>query len=235
MRKDMAKVVTERPRSGRRLKQPKGYKKETQNLEDSPKREKIRVKWRKGFSGKEFTDVLGPLVGYVNSIVGRKFDEVFSEISQVLKPNSTQGSHILDHLWQLLKTKVIKDGNKILNCDGTPIYSDRYWNIAYVDPEDGIIKKFPKRKWKKEKVVPNTVWIDEFHCYRILNGVWYYVTFEKYNHLKQDIIFNKCFRDNREAFYAHGKSLVAVKKRQLNKKEIKKANLWQVLSKRITA
>lgn len=192
MRRDMAKVITERPRSGQRIKTPKGSKKEAQKSlhEDAPKSEKIRQKWKKDYNGKEFTDVLGPLRGYVLSVIGRPFDIVFSEINQVLKPTGLSGSHAQDHLWSMLLRNVK------INEEGKPCYPDgsykrfdqkkeeyqiihpgRNHNIAYVDPRDGIIKKIkePKENNKRQKKDIVLVIInDKFQCHKI-NDLWYMV------------------------------------------------------------
>ena len=57
MRPDFKKVVTERPRSGGGVKTPKGDKRQWQryDVEDYPKREKLRAKWDRCGS-KHFTD-----------------------------------------------------------------------------------------------------------------------------------------------------------------------------------
>lgn len=164
MRSDMGKVITERGRdhAGAPHKQPKGYFRQLQSvpLDEQVKREAIRKKWRVGYGGKQFTDVLGPLRGFVRSVVGRKFSEVFSEISQVLRPAGVSGSHAQGHLWEMLITKVVIDGR------GRACYADmeyrRYvWRdckdkfvrivgggergvIAFVDPRDGVIKLAPR-------------------------------------------------------------------------------------------
>ncbi|RJQ25025.1 hypothetical protein C4577_06480 [Candidatus Parcubacteria bacterium] len=256
MRKDMGKVITERPRRGMRYKAPKGSKKEIQKGfdEDSPKTENIRKKWRKGFNGKEFTDVLGPLRGYVLSVIGRPFDKVFSEICEVLKPTGLSGSHAQDHLWDMLLRNVkIDENGRVCYPDDyrsfkdlkeyEPISPGKYYNIAYVDPRDGIIKKIkePKRNVKqKKKEVVRVIINDKFQCHKI-NDLWYMVEVKPVKFYYRDRIsrigkFTWYYKDFipyedmligtvREAYQAgnfYGGALKAVSKRQMNKKEIKK-------------
>lgn len=192
MRPDMNKVITERARVGARLKQRKGSKRKDSKipLEEKPKRAPLCYKNDKT---KEFSDVLGPLRGYVFKQIGRPFSKVKSEISKVLRATGVSGSHAQDHLWQMLVTKVII-------IDGRPCHSDikyRPWNkeetylpieyggyhrdVAYVDPRDGIIKRAPleskrKKSWKEQKQdeLP-IIWIDELHYYRKIFDCWFWV------------------------------------------------------------
>ncbi len=191
MREDMDKVITERARIGPRLKQRKGSKRKDSKipLEEKPKRAPLR---RPNDKTKEFSDVLGPLRGYVFKQIGRPFAKVKSEISKVLKATGISGSHAQGHLWDMLVTKVVI-------VDGVPCHSDityRRWiqektylpieyggfhqNVAYVDPRDGIIKRAPlepKRKkwWKDKKNEVPVVWIDDFHYYRKIFDCWFWV------------------------------------------------------------
>jgi hypothetical protein len=102
MRYDMPKVVVERPRRGSRYryhnKRPRGT---IEQLEALPTKEGMRRPY--GYDCKEFSDLLGPLRGFLFSRTGRKWDDVYSEIRQRLNPNSTVQIHILSHVFQFVE------------------------------------------------------------------------------------------------------------------------------------
>lgn len=193
MREDMAKVVTERPRCRGGLKAPKGYYKKLESIpaEDQPKREKIRQKWIEGYEGKEFTDVLGPLRGYVHSIIGKPFDKVFSDIKKTLPGDNMSVRHVLGHLWDMLIRNVaIDEQGRPCDADLSYRYSDLVLEyehrgvIAYVDPRDGIIKRAPtyKRAAYKEEPKPY-VWKGD-KLYYLINDVWYEIEVGTYSVIK---------------------------------------------------
>jgi hypothetical protein len=177
MRQDMAKVICERPRAGgRRMRNPDRVRLQNKSMEDLPRSEKI------GRGGdKEFTDLLGPLRGYVVSVIGKPFAEVYSEIKKTLPGSNLSVRHTLGHLWYFLERKVfINEAGKPCHLGGG--YGHEYGNlveygkygpVAYVDPRDGIIKRAPKRKpYKRIKEEKPYRWIKD-NLYEKLDGIWY--------------------------------------------------------------
>lgn len=168
MRPDMSKVVTEMPRSG------SGYNNNARNTVTAT-RAKVRdydcdddlwAPERSGgsrsfpklpYDSKGFTDVLGPLRGYLRKQVGRPWDKVYSEMSKYLDRRSLQGRHIWTHVWQEV------DVHCYLGDDGK-VYSRprRYYSRfdsplrpdgLYVHPVTGILR------WDKpprQRVLPNS-------------------------------------------------------------------------------
>ena len=104
MRDDMNKVVIERTRYGGKGGSRKTYDKASLPREKRsfkgvdvdlrPKRESMRKKHRVNGDAKEFSDLLGPLEGYLFSKVGEPWNDVWSDICSVLKGNSLQADHI---------------------------------------------------------------------------------------------------------------------------------------------
>jgi hypothetical protein len=237
MRSDMATVVTERPRSGGRLKTPKGSKREYQREvrnEAESHREKIRQKW--GWEHKQFTDVLGPIYGYLLSQVGRPWNDVFSEICQHLPANSLNTSHVRDHIKQFVEINVIMIDDYPHDTEGHSITNrGRYPFAYYVHPETGILCKLKQKQWitrkgyKKPKAginVPGEP-LKQYHC---IDSIWYILTLKpapKYSsHRTQEYdIGYKCRLDYNERVKIYGGDLVSMDKRQLNGKEVKKAGL----------
>lgn len=152
MRPDMGKVITERPRRGPRLKGPagEGKAKAAATHEDAPNRESIRRKWQSGWNGKEFTDVIGPIRGFLKSRCGRRWDDVLAEISAALP--ATGGisyRHAREHLFQMVEEKTqLIDGQL---CDAKGFELGSYVDF-YVCPK-GFLRqtKAPRRKYRPRK------------------------------------------------------------------------------------
>lgn len=90
---------------------------------------------------KDFTDVLGPLRRYLLQSVGRRWDDVYSEISQNIPSDSMQGRHIRQHVEGYVEQEVILIDNKPYRMPkyGTgpvPITRD-----FYVNPVTGLLQK----------------------------------------------------------------------------------------------
>src|SRR5437762_147683 len=101
MREDMAKVLVERPRlRGCALNKPKSYWRELYGIatEDQPKRESIKRRWWGG--QKYFNEHLGPLRRFLDSRLGRPWNDVFSEICERINRNSVVQNHIRTHVEQ---------------------------------------------------------------------------------------------------------------------------------------
>jgi hypothetical protein len=251
MRDDMKKCVTERPRAGGGIKEPKGTRREFQRhgLEDSPKREKIRQKWKRGYesNAKQFTDVLGPLYRFLLKQVGRPWDKVYSEIARELPKDTMQNIHIYTHIWQFVERDVQiingKPCHKGSSFDGFPIVSDGKYEQLYIDPNTKLLRKAKKGKHPfryynigKRKAEPGIVVYPGFQYHKI-QGIWYGVNVRQYP-LSRDVFGNVMdFGSiNDKVLDCHHNSLedlkkvyhgcwIAESKYRLTKKEIKAACL----------
>ncbi|OAI39600.1 hypothetical protein AYO40_01160 [Planctomycetaceae bacterium SCGC AG-212-D15] len=211
-----------------------------------------------GGGSKEFTDVLGPLVGLVRKNIGRPFDKFYSEVKQKLPGKTLATQHILGHLWQIL----IKP-KQVQIIDGKPFHKTSYrwdrtvrpieagssnFDIAYVDPRDGIIKAAPKRKReRRQRNKPSVRNIDGSY-YTQINDVWYLIAVEPVTPQKEPWVRTYTIGDRE---YTHrgmsevkvfdcllgkevhpvalksryGEYVRAVGWRQINKRQIKKLGL----------
>ncbi len=185
MRSDMAKVVTERPRSGSAARSAKtGHRLSWNEVEQAimtddagPSRHPVSRR-RQYDDPKSFTDVLGPLRGYLRKQVGRPWNDVFSELSRTLDRRSITGLHIWDHVqWEVTLHAHIA-------ADGTVWTKRRYWSEMYqldrddlyVHPVDGLLKaatknasrryRYRKPKTTKIDLAPDC-WLDQ------VEGIWY--------------------------------------------------------------
>jgi hypothetical protein len=174
MRPDMGKVITERPRrKGLGKLTRKGYTKRLlRDGLDHVKGESI-TKLRN--HDKDFTDLLGPIVGFLTKSCGRPWSKVHSEISQALPATGgVSYSHARDHLFQMVEehTQVI-DG-QVYDSKGFKLSESRRWKQFYVDQHD--ILRQTKQTWKhyrspQPKVFPKSEsgeWLIEDE-----KGIWW--------------------------------------------------------------
>src|SRR5687768_16772930 len=101
----MAKVVTERPRSGHANPSRKWGRRLNPNefdLDDHGTARAPVARRRQYTNWKEFSDLLGPLRRYLCKQVGRPWDKVWSELTRSLDSRSLTGQHIFDHIrWEV--------------------------------------------------------------------------------------------------------------------------------------
>lgn len=142
MRKDMDKVIVERPRVGHdnsyhydRAKNKPKYFLDEEGIDNcSVKAAKMKPSLDGTFFlKKQLNENLSPLKRFLNSRVGKKWDDVYSEIRQTFSKNSTIQNHIFQHLkWFVLIGE---------NCY-------KYGTYPFF-VEDGILKK-TERKTRNE-------------------------------------------------------------------------------------
>jgi hypothetical protein len=161
MRDDMGKCVIERPRrgSGNRSAKARWYgtihEDETGELDyDGFTRLPVSSKqegYHKRIGDKDFTDVLGPIEGYLRASVGRRWDDVYSELSKGLGQSSWPLRHVLtQHVNVAVKTYLGTDG-KIwhLNKRGPEIVDGRYGTEFYVHPKTKLLCWRQPKSWKR--------------------------------------------------------------------------------------
>lgn len=179
MREDMSRVVTERPRrggDGGKSIPAKGYKKRQKKtpLDEQPRREKITAPY--GWDTKEFSDLIGPLRGYLNKQVGRPWDKIWSEVCANLRITSVSQSHIRDHVEMEVEKNVVMVGkvpypssNRRWARDGYPLSGDQ----LYVNPNTGLLcKTKPSRRYVRPKQKLSFFAIGG-KWYHAKNGIWY--------------------------------------------------------------
>jgi hypothetical protein len=228
VKKYFHKEVTERPRTGGfggKSYKPKGYYrkfykmlKEDENDHLSlPKMESMSGNRKHGYNSKEFSDLIGPVKRWLRKQVGRRWDDIWSEICQQFSGDSVQGSHIRDHFqWEVWT----KDSN----------YPFR--GGLYVDDE-GILQYHQNKARKRYKDWENKqVKYTPIQCKNI-DGVWYECHLRVTTQTKMmfSVFTEQCILGTNNK-YPHERKLywgrsdvICYKKRQLNKNEIKKLKL----------
>jgi len=162
MRKDLNKQLCERQRRRSSMKyndwrRDKHYEEhyrvnDNDSVEDfhgvaSGHRESMTKRY--GWDRKEFNENLKPLYGFIHKSVGRKWNDVYSEICQVFDKRSVINQHILIHLDQYVEKQIeVRADGKLYIIDyqyawrnGLRLLEEDRSVEYYVDPRDGILKR----------------------------------------------------------------------------------------------
>jgi hypothetical protein len=156
MRKDMSKVIVERPRLGRSR---AGLKPGRTRVVTDDEGEPLRAarggrapKSNKLQKTKSLNENLNPLKRYLASQVGRPWRKVYSDISEHLKPTSTVPQHVRDHLDDFVATKA-RSVKGVIWAEtrwGKPMPISDTGHLYYVHPRTELLLKNDKRvSWKQ--------------------------------------------------------------------------------------
>ena len=142
MRKDMAKVLVERPR----LIDSAARRRRIVPDDLLPKSIGLRRDVREAGGFKPLNENLAPLRRYLERQVGRPWNNVFSEIAANLKSSSTVQQHVRDH---------IKDFVQLHPMDEARLWRGielRWRQRLYVDPRDGLLKRTDRLIWARPRI-----------------------------------------------------------------------------------
>lgn len=193
MREDMFKVIVERPRHGSRARTHGRGR--LAGEDDLP----VKIGLRRhiavtGQKTKWLNENLNPLRRYLGRQVGRRWNDVFSEIAATLAPGHTVKEHVRQHLDDFVARKVVvdEDGNwesltrrrRFLR-QGLPWYED-----FYVDPRDGVLKDSAvlwktlgldpwRRRWRPPEPDPNVRPLAPMCELRRIAGIWYEIGYDR--------------------------------------------------------
>lgn len=195
MREDMFKVIVERPRWGSRhaTKSKLRYDK----CEGRSRVTGRRLASEAGYT-KSLNENLAPLKRYLHKQVGRRWDDVFSEICQHLDTGSTVKMHVREHLDDFVDHHVRRKSDGELwtsqGWGGETKLIDQ-WVELYVDPDDGVIKEtrelckkqgvlFARNRWRHERrsKLKTNGFIqkaEELQWFVRLNGLWFLIQLSK--------------------------------------------------------
>jgi hypothetical protein len=149
MRKDMFKVIVERPRTGRRYERAKHTREANKDYDDLPRREGMRQRTNQS---KQLNENLKPLERYFKSQVGRPWDNIFSEVCENISLDSTVQRHVREHVPHMVHLEVlIKDGkiyDKRYYSRGD--YSELWHGDLYVHPETKILRRYKSERRRND-------------------------------------------------------------------------------------
>ncbi len=179
MRKDMARVIVERPRKGGNF----GRKGRARPIDDLPAHQGMRRPHRELNASKRLNENLAPLRRFLAKQVGRPWDKVFAEIAAGLRVDSTVQKHVRDHVPDFVATDPRRRSRTLRLADGT---TERYvllWpQPFYVDRKDGLLKrtdrlpeeKARRRQERERRAPPPTrIALAADRELRAIDGVWY--------------------------------------------------------------
>ena len=181
----MHKVVIERPRHGRSWARSRPRPKPP--FEDSARFESIKARHTRR---KWFSDLLGPLRRWLQSQVGRPWNEVYSEACAVIKPDSPIRAHVKTHLLEFVERNTFMHEGEVCVLDtgylGKPVpvsENGRCRSLFFVHPETGLLLPSPrlsKRVWRaRDPNPPVTIhWIRKGVALQQIRGLWFECRFE---------------------------------------------------------
>lgn len=149
MRKDMSKVIVERPRIGC------GRTRRGRLLETDlqPQKQGMRKPHHIHYNAKKLNENLAPLRRFLRSRVGQPWDKVYSEICENIKTTSATQQHVREHIPDFVAIKTTQDNHgQIWTGNRSPVLLKDCWHELYVHPESGILLRNPHYgSWKSKR------------------------------------------------------------------------------------
>lgn len=177
MRKDMTKVVTDRPRN---CGDGDGAKKiQKKDWESAPSYEGMIKPHRRCWSGKEQNPHVSPLKRFIESRVGKKWDDVFSEICEQFKSSSSVQLRFRSYIDWFVETNISIGKNGEFYDGGHKFDPENCYRGMWVDPTDGILKRCRRKKvesWSEQQKIEKSLTecvLKDGSVARKKNGVWY--------------------------------------------------------------
>ena len=199
---------------------------------------------------KTFGEHLGPLKRWLRSNVGRHWNEVYSEASQVITADNPVRAHIRVHMFQMVQRHTfMRDGE--VWCFSSFVWprtelpvaelrSNSCWPTFYVHPETGILCEAVSRRHKPWWVSPplkDQKWITDSLALRRINGLWFECEMMRFpdRFVKGDRPWRFDLAEGREiccsqAHEIYRKKVYCVTKRQLSRKKLKQFGLKNSLA-----
>lgn len=140
----MAKVIVERPRRGSRGPFKYGRRKNVP-LDDLPTKAGIRRAWNSWSTDwRELNENLRPLKRYLRKQVGRRWDDVYRDISQHLRATNAVQQHVRDHVRDEVYRNVrVGAKGRVYAISDTRFvggWRELRKGDLYVDPRSGVLK-----------------------------------------------------------------------------------------------
>jgi hypothetical protein len=182
MRRDMFKVIVERPRyalraarKGRPLRDP----------DDCPAQEGMRRPYVRQWRSKELNENLAPLRRFLLKQVGRPWNKVYGEICEHLRVDSTVQDHVRLHIGDFVSTRVARGEDGTLE-DRSGRRFGEVFTLLYVDPRTGILrlnKAHPRVAGRTRRALPSRtrhphVVVGPERELIQVGGIWYWVIFD---------------------------------------------------------
>lgn len=246
MREDMFKIIVEPARKGGRR-----TTKSKLRLDRCEERSHVtgrRLISEKGGYKKWKRVSLSPLKRYLDKQVGRKWDDVHSEIFAHIEGSDAIRSRMQGYLDGFVKCDIWYDRHGMLRCagewylDGDP---SCWWTRFYVDPADGVLKRTntlcqslglqPRRRTNAQRRENDLAQLRHDCLKRLsatrylvkLSGVWYEIQISGalVSVFGRPLSLSQFYEDLEAANWRNHKCWSVVKKSQLSKKTLELHNL----------
>lgn len=182
MRKDMFKVIVERPRRGGGGKRGKGWRRV--DGDDTPVKAGVRPK---GSRSKRLNENLKPLERFFEKRVGKFWPKIFAEICANLDTGNAVQKHVRDHVDDIVATKMTKRGEAIFaktRFGGLTPLEEMSWPRFYVHPTSQVLMRNPHwRRWQRifranqREAAAETAThyrkLDPLTAWHKVGGIWY--------------------------------------------------------------
>jgi hypothetical protein len=244
MRKDMSKVIVERPRTGRAAGDLRpGRTRVVEDDDGEPLRAgrsvRAPLKGDRERKSKRLNETLNPLKRYLGRQVGRPWNKVFSEIAENLKVTSTVQQHVRDHLEDFVAYRTRMKAGKVVASGpwgGERALEDDYRRY-YVHPRTGLLRENPnwagwnaRRRAKRvaedaERFARMREIDARTQLHKLTDNVWWEVRLGKASSIEPDVV-RAAGLSTLAPEKLYGRDGVrAIAKRVLNKAEKKKFGL----------
>ena len=240
MRSDMHKVICEEPRHGGD--REKGCRHRAHCSDELlPKTEGMR---RPHSDRKWFGEHLGPLRRWLRSQSGRSWNDVYSEASRVIRPDSVVRNHIKFHMLGFVQRDTfLRDGqiwcfsSRYRSEVPVSVSADR-WSPFYVDPGTGCLCEVQlgaRGRWhdpEEERRRKTQKWVRPTTVLRQLNGIWFECLVQNFPAVfkpgDKPTRFDMAERHKigaNQAVTIYGRRVFCVLKRQLSRRELREWGL----------
>lgn len=189
--------------------------------EDAPRGEKMRVgKYRKLYA--DYTNVCR----WLNTQIGRNWNAVYSDLCGMTAPNSLERLHTDKAVASVVDQNItVIEG--VIHAQGGFRPMKLLPGNLYVN--NGVLCRIPFKKVVKPSITLRVEFIGQNDAIGISGGQWFAVTFveytpnmfDGYDRGRYDTFLKETVGEF-DAIRAYGKPVVAVAKRALSKREIKK-------------
>jgi hypothetical protein len=240
MRKDMPKVIVERPRRGNPKRARPGRAVPLEDADGGPLRaRKPPVRKQKT---KRLNENLAPLKRYLAAQIGRPWSKVYSEIAENLKPSNTVQQHVRDHVEDFVAITCRMRAGQVFTASRrlggeAPLSQD--WRKLYVHPRTGLLRRNEKAvTWKESRRLREAAIAAEraarmreiaplVQLHRLDDGVWWEVRLARRGGDERDVdVVLRAKLTTREPADLYGRrGVYAADKRILSKAEKKAQGL----------
>jgi hypothetical protein len=189
---------------------------------------------------KWFGEHLGPLKRWLCSQVGRPWNDVYSEASSVIKPDSVVRLHVRTHLLEFVERNTFMKNGEVwyyrwlgMALEVPIMGSATRWHRFYVHPENGVLLEIPRIvRPRKEPKALDFIGLTKTIALRKLNGIWFECTLSEFptRLFKGDCGWRWDFAEGKMIGIGHGRAIYGSrsycsKKLQLSKHELKRHGL----------